>query len=189
MYYRLKYGKNYIFKILVLVIAAVLAELSIWWAMVREESVDWIAGQIVHQPWPYAISEIDDGRIIVGNVLIGFEVTLPAEWQVVKSKHPSFYLGEIDNMTCEVTSSIDKQNEEYDIVKLQSSQPRFFRIYIGGLSALEEEQTTNEGNFIYNIQIPIKNNLIKYTLFASQKDKFSCRQEFEKIRQSFIYYQ
>jgi|GEM_PF-3807671 len=55
MYYRLKYGKYYLIKIIILVLSAVLDELIIWWALIREESVEWIMGQVIHNPSPYAI--------------------------------------------------------------------------------------------------------------------------------------
>ncbi|MFH1523172.1 MAG: hypothetical protein ABIE43_05150 [Patescibacteria group bacterium] len=187
MYYRLKYGKNYIVKIIILVLAAVLGELLIWWGMVREDSVDWIAGKIVHNPWPYAITELEDGKTIVGNVIFGFEVTLPVGWKAQYNKHPTFYLEE-DNLVCEIKSNIVKYNEEIEIGKLLKEQEGFSGTYINGFTAIKKEETTSEGNFIYELQIPIKKDVIIYTMFASKDNQDKCKKEFEIIKRSFLYY-
>lgn len=188
MYYRLKYGKYYFVKIIILVIAAVLGELFIWWGMVREESVDWLAGQILHNPWPYAISEIEDGRIIVGNILQGFEITLPAGWQVKELKHPSFYLGQSEEVMCEVKSNIIRKKEEINVEKLLEENNGFINAYVGGQEAIKKEQTTDQGNFIYELKILLESDIVEYILFADKSNKYECRQDFEKIRRSFIYY-
>ncbi len=188
MYYRLKYGKYYIIKIIILVLVAVLGELFIWWAMVREESVDWLAGQIMHNPWPYAVTQIEDGRTIIGNVIIGFEVTLPAGWQVERLKYPNFYFSRDNELICEIKSDIIKSEEKIEIMELLSQEDNFIRTYVSGLPAIKKEQTTSQGNFIYELQIPIGQDVITYTLFADKDNKYECRQNFEKIRRSFLYY-
>lgn len=188
MYYRLKYGKYYLIKVAVLLVVTALAELFIIGAMFKEDNVDWLIGHVVHNPWPYAITQIEDGRTIIGNVIIGFEVTLPAGWQVERLKYPSFYLSRDDELICEIKSNIIKSREETDVAKLLSQQSGFARIYVGRMGAIKKEQTTSQGNFIYELQIPIGRDIITYTLFADKNNKYECRQNFEKIRRSFLYY-
>jgi len=189
MYYRLKYGKNYGLKIAVLVLAAVLGELLIWWGMVREESADWLVSQVTHIPWSYAITEMEDGRTVIGNVVQGFEVTLPPLWQIKKLKHPSFYLSEGEELVCEIKSDVIKHNGKIGVRELLKEQENFIMTYVGGLPAIKKEQTTSEENFIYELQIPIEKNVIEYTLFASKTNKYKCQQEFDKIRRSWLYYE
>jgi len=188
MYYRLKYGKNYLLKIIVLVLAAVLGELIIWWAMVREESVEWISGRILHQPYAYAITELEDGRVVVGNVIKGFEITLPAGWRTEKLRYPGFYFDRGGELVCEVKSNIVEYKEKINIAKLLNKQEKFIKTSAGITPAIKKEQTTDQGNFIYELQIPLSSSVIQYTLFASQNNKTKCRNYFEQIRKSFIYY-
>lgn len=188
MYYQEKYGKNYLIKIIILVLAAVLGELFIWWAMVREESIDLITDQILHKPWPYAISLMDDDRTVVGNVIIGFEVTLPAGWQVKRLKNPSFFLSDNDMIICEINSDIEKYDEDIGIDELLKKENKFIKIYVNNMPAVKNESSTSEGNFIYKLQIPIDKEVIKYTLFSDKENKNKCRQDFEKIKRSFLYY-
>jgi len=188
MYYRLKYKKNYLIKIIVLVLAAVLGELFIWWGMVREESIDFLSGQILHNPWPYAVSLMEDDRTVVGNVTLGFEIVLPVDWQVKKLKNPSYFLSDNEAIICEINSDIERYDEDIDVDELLKQQNNFTRIYVGNLEAIKNETSTSEGNFIYKLQIPINKDIIKYTLFSNQDNKNKCRLDFEKIRGSFLYY-
>ncbi|MDD5032300.1 MAG: hypothetical protein PHR36_04660 [Patescibacteria group bacterium] len=188
LYYRLKYGKYYLVKVAVLVLAAVLGELVIWWALVREESVDWITGQIIHNPSPYAITQMEDGRTIVGNVVKGFEITLPSGWQARELRSPDFYLNEGENVICEVKSVIKKTGEDVSVASLLKEQEGFSRISAGLTPAIKKEETTEQGNFIYELEIPIGQDIIGYTLFADKDNRNKCRLEFEKIRRSFLYY-
>lgn len=175
-------------KIIILVLAAVLGELIIWWALVREESVEWITGQVVHNPSPYAVTLLEDGRTIVGNVVLGFEVTLPSGWQAKELRSPSFYFNEGEAVVCEVKSNIKRTGEDVNTASLLKEQEGFSRISAGVTPSVKKEETTDEGNFIYNLEIPIGQNVISYTLFAGEADKNQCRLDFEKIRKSFLYY-
>ncbi|MFA4833972.1 MAG: hypothetical protein WC619_03965 [Patescibacteria group bacterium] len=188
MYYRLKYGKYYLVKVVVLVLAAVLGELIIWWALVREESVEWITGQIVHNPSPYAVTLLEDGRTIVGNVVKGFEITLPPGWQAKELRSPSFYLNENEALVCEVKSNIKKTGADVDVASLLKEQEGFTRIFAGLTPAMKKEETTEQGNFIYGLEIPIGQDIISYTLSVSETNKNKCRPYFEQIRKSFLYY-
>ncbi len=188
MYYRLKYKKNYPIKIIALVLAAILGELLIWWGMTREESIDLLAGQILHNPWPYAVSLMEDGRTVVGNVTLGFEIILPAGWQVKDTKNPSYFLSDGETIICEINSDIERYDKDKNVDELLNEQNDFIMTYAGNLAAVKGEETTSEGNFIYKLQIPVNKDVIKYTLFSNKDNKNKCRLDFEKIRGSFLYY-
>jgi len=185
-----KISKNYVLKIIVLMVSTMLGVWLIWYTMVREESIDWISGQIIHQAYPYAITQLEDSRVIVGNVVKGFEVTLPAGWQVKEVKHPIFYYSRNEETICEIKSNIINYKEEVDIDALPREQDKYFtKVYAGKFLVLKSQQTTDQGNFISELQIPVANSLIKYTLFAGKENKNKCYNYFEQIRRSFIYYE
>lgn len=188
MYYRLKYGKYYLVKVAVLVLAAVLGELVIWWALVRDESVDWITGQLVHNPSVYAISQMEDGRIIVGNVLDGFEITLPPAWEAEQQKTPSFSFRVDGQMICEIKSRVKRGKEEASVEKLLGEQSGFAETYAGITPAIKKEGISETGEFIYEIQIPVGRVVVNYVMSAEEDNKNQCRSDFEKIRKSFLYY-
>jgi hypothetical protein len=181
MYYKLKYGKNYIIKIILLVLVALLAEYLIWWALVREESVDWIAGHINHVPSPYAISEMDDGRKVVANVVLGFELLLSDNWEVKNGKNPIFYFkNKKEEYICEVKSEVKRnvalEEKEVYTVKKKSD----FYTYI------KEESMGEE--YLYEYLIEIDEGLITYNLYSNKENKVVCKNEFEKIINTWFYY-
>lgn len=188
MYYRLKYGKYYLAKIIALVLASVLGEFVIWWALVREDRVEWITGQIIHNPSPYAITRLDDGRTIVGNVLKGFEITLPKDWQVEGSRSVNFYFRKENELLCAVENNISKTEQEAGAGDLLKQTTGFSRIYAGITPAVKKEETKESGDFVYNLQIPVGGDIISYTLLADKSNKNICRPYFEQIRKSFLYY-
>jgi len=188
MYYRLKYGKYYLIKIIVLVLAAVLGELIIWWALVREESVDWITGQLVHNPSVYAISQLEDGRIIVGNVLDGFEITLPPGWEAEEKRVPGFSFKVDGQPICEIKSQVKREAGEEGVDELLGEQSGFARIYAGITPAIKKEGISETGKFIYEMQIPVSGVIVSYVMSAEEDNKNQCRPDFEKIRKSFLYY-
>jgi hypothetical protein len=180
MYYKLKYGKNYIFKIVLLVLSALLAEYFIWWAMVREESVDWLAGHINHIPSPYAISEMDDGRKIVGNVILGFELVLSDNWNVENSKNPSFFYNEEDTI-CKINTDIRRNTGIEETEKYKVFKKNDFLIY-------SKENNTESGEYLYEYLIEVEDNFIIYNLSAEKENKNICRNEFEKTIKTWFYY-
>ncbi|MDD5071224.1 MAG: hypothetical protein PHQ42_00585 [Patescibacteria group bacterium] len=188
MYYRLKYGKYYLVKIAILVLVAVAGELIIWWALVREESVEWITGQLVHNPSVYAITQLDDGRTIIGNVLDGFEIILPEGWQAKELRSPNFYFNENGNLLCEIKSKVERRGEDVNVPLLLKEQEGFVRVSAGLTPAVKKEQTTKAGDFIYELQIPLAQSIIRYTMSSGGADRSKCRPYFEQIRKSFLYY-
>jgi len=188
MYYRLKYGKYYLIKIIVLVLVAVLGELIIWWALAREESVDWITGQLVHNPSVYAISQLEDGRIIVGNVLDGFEITLPPGWEAEEKRVPGFSFKVDGQPICEIKSQVKREAREEGVDELLGEQSGFARIYAGITPAIKKEGISETGKFIYEMQIPVSGVIVSYVMSAEEDNKNQCRPDFEKIRKSFLYY-
>jgi len=188
MYYRLKYGKYYLIKIAVLLIVTVVAELSIIYAMAKEDNIDWLVGHVVHNPWPYAITTIEDGRTIVGNVNQGFEITLPVPWKVIRTHHPSFYLYQEEEVICDIKSDLVGFEDTDEAKNFFYEQPKNSQLYVGGWTAISYSETTVENNFINKLSVLIEGDIISYTLFSSSNNKSFCQREFTKIRQSFLYY-
>ena len=48
-------------------------------------------GQVIYNPSPYAIIQLEDERMIVGNVLDGFEIILSPGWEAEEKKVPDFF--------------------------------------------------------------------------------------------------
>lgn len=97
--------KNYTIKILILFIATFVGIFAIWYAMVREESVDWISSQVAHQVSPYAITETDSS-IIIGNVVMGYEFSLPKDFKTVGSRNLTLFIEEAGQKKCEIKHSV-----------------------------------------------------------------------------------
>ena len=188
MYYRLKYGKYYLVKIAVLLTVTVIAELSIIYAMTKENNIDWLVGHVVHNPWPYAITTIEDGRTIVGNIAQGFEITLPVSWQVKRTRHPNFYLYQGEESICDIKSDVINFKNTDEAKEFFYNQSKSSQLYVGGWPAILHSATTIENNFINKLSILIERNIVSYTLFSFSEHKNICEQEFSKIRNSFLYY-
>ncbi len=187
MYYRLKYGKNYLLKIVILTAAALAAEIVVLQAAGRPEDFDIAVGQVNHIPWAYAVTKIEDGRIIVGNISRGFEITLPADWQVRQNKHPSFYLEEEGDLICEIKSDVVKYDSEEEAETARAEG--FTKVYRDGFPAGVKEAITAAGNLIYETRIYLDQAVVKYILFASKPDIARCRQEYNQIMSSWLYYE
>ena len=139
MYYRLKYGKYYLIKIIILVLSAVLDELIIWWALIREESVEWIMGQVIYNPSPYAIIQLEDERMIVGNVLDGFEIILPPGWEAEEKKVPDFF--KVDRQSlCEIKGRVKKEVGKVSVDKLPGGQSGFAKTYADITPAIKKRK-------------------------------------------------
>jgi hypothetical protein len=187
MYYRLKYGKYYLIKIFILVLFAVLGELFIWWALVRDESVDWITSQLVHNPSVYAISQIEDGGTIVGNVLYGFEITLPVGWQAEEKRVPDFNFLVDGQIICRIKTQV-KEDVKKGIDELLKEQSGFSGVYAGLTPSIKKEIIDETGEFIYEVLIPVGGVIVDYNMTSAGKYKNQCRPYFEQIRKSFLYY-
>ncbi len=95
--------RYYSIKIFILLLSTAVGVFVIWWSMIREESADWINGQIVHQVSPFAITATDEGTI-VSNVVSGYEFTVPIELKVSGSKNLTFVAAE-GAINCQIKHS------------------------------------------------------------------------------------
>ena len=93
--------KDFTIKILILFLATFAGIFSIWYALMREESVDWVVGQISHQASPYAVTETEDG-LIISNVLIGYGFDLPKGFKTTGAKNLVLYREEAGVKQCEI---------------------------------------------------------------------------------------
>ncbi|OGF24552.1 hypothetical protein A3H09_00605 [Candidatus Falkowbacteria bacterium RIFCSPLOWO2_12_FULL_45_13] len=94
------YQTDYSIKITVLFLSTLVSIFIIWYALVREESADWISAQIVHQASPYAVTEAADGRLIVDNVVMGYGFNLPRGFKTAGARNLEFYREEDGKKTC-----------------------------------------------------------------------------------------
>lgn len=95
-------SQNYFFKIFVLFVATFTGIFAIWYSLIRAESADWITSQIVHQASPYAVTTADNGEIIIGNALAGYEFKLPLGFKTNGARNLSFYLEDGGVKKCEI---------------------------------------------------------------------------------------
>lgn len=93
--------QNYTLKFLILFLATGAGIFAIWYALMREESVDWLSSQISHQVSPYAVTETEDGLIIT-NVLIGYGFDLPTGFKTTGAKNLVLFREEAGGKKCEI---------------------------------------------------------------------------------------
>jgi len=93
--------KNYTVKFLILFLATFAGIFAIWYVLMREESVDWLSSQIVHQVSPYAITETEDG-LIISNALMGYGFGLPKGFKTNGAKNISFFMEEAGVKKCKI---------------------------------------------------------------------------------------
>ena len=93
--------QNYSAKIIVLFLATLAGIFVIWYALIREQSADWISSQIVHQASPYAVSEIGNG-LIINNVILNYEFRLPRGFKTDGARNLNFFMEEADRQKCEI---------------------------------------------------------------------------------------
>lgn len=92
--------QNYLRKFIILFIATIAAIFAIWYAMIRQESADWITGQVVHQTSPYIVANLNDGTVIIDNVVAGYEISLPKGFKTNGARNLIFYLEEGGRKKC-----------------------------------------------------------------------------------------
>lgn len=95
-------SNNYSVKIIILFVATFIGLFAIWYALVREESVDWITSRVVRQVSPYAVAASDDGEVIIDNVVIGYYFSLPPGFKTTGARNLTFYLEEDGRKKCEI---------------------------------------------------------------------------------------
>ncbi len=171
------------FRIIFLVFITLIAEIIIWWAMIRDGSSNWIASHIVHNPWPYAITEMEDGRIIVGNVIEGFEFTVPSGWNVKKGRHPIFYVEENGNEICNMRMEIEEQEDNLEEILRKNNE--YYKISVNGSSAIEKIENGQNFSTIVKFILPSEKTLTYY-FKADSPNQFKCTSDLEKIKRSFV---
>jgi len=97
--------KNYAIKILFLFLATGAGIFAIWYALMREESVDWVSAQIAHQPSYFAITETDRG-LIISNVLAGYDFNMPKGFKATGARNLDMYMEGEGKKQCEIKHSV-----------------------------------------------------------------------------------
>ncbi len=178
-----------ILKIAFLILITIIAEVVIWWAIIREDSVDWITSRIVHNPWPYAISELDDGRIIVGNVVKDFEITVPTGWEIERSKHPIFYIKDEESgeWVCEMRINIEVRKDGISLDDLLK-EDGYKKISLGEFEATEISERGE--NFFTLVRFPLTDkNILTFDFKAYNSHQGRCAGDWESIKKSFVRYE
>ncbi|MFA6306670.1 MAG: hypothetical protein WCV70_01775 [Patescibacteria group bacterium] len=109
--------QNYTVKFLILFLATGAGIFAIWYALMRDESVDWLSSQIAHQVSPYVIAETADG-LLISNVLMGYGFDLPEGFKTIGAKNISFYMEEAGEKKCEIKHYIKKTGGKINIDNL-----------------------------------------------------------------------
>ena len=107
--------KDFTIKISILFLATFAGIFAIWYALIREESVDWVSAQISHQSSYYAITEIDTG-LAVSNVLIGYDFNLPKGFKAIGIRNLNIYIEEGGLKKCEIKHSYLNANKARGLV-------------------------------------------------------------------------
>lgn len=178
--------KNYFVKIIILSLATIIGVVAIWWAMARQESIDWLSSQILHKPSGYAISLTEEGSTIVTDVINKFQITLPSGFRVIEEGDLIFYVEDQDKSICQTKSQVIKNKEAIDLDILKQQDSSLSETLIGSIKVLEKEQVSSQGDFIYELQIPQNDFIIKFTLTADKVNQERCINYFKGIKKSFI---
>ncbi|MFH1582853.1 MAG: hypothetical protein ABIB72_00850 [Candidatus Falkowbacteria bacterium] len=147
--------KDFTIKILIMFLATGAGIFAIWYALMREESVDWLSSQITHQVSPYAITETKDG-LIISNMLIGYDFELPKGFKTTGAKNLSFFMEDADVKKCEIKHSYlnaDKSNgladDETKLIITSHQQKLVFEL-------VKKEEKNACGRYL----VGIKNSLV-----------------------------
>ena len=178
--------QHYLLKIAILILATLVAELAIWWSMIRPDGVDWLSSQIIHQPYPYAISQLDNGQIAVTNVIKGFTIILPADFQVIESKQPSFYLGQTSQPTCLIKSELASLGQHQNLASLKNQDSNLVETQIDEVAVLKKEWQKDQ-ELIFELYFSQNQSLIKYNLRIDSSQVKECQKYLEKIKQSLSF--
>lgn len=176
--------QNYGLKFGILILSTVSSLFLIWWTMVRQESVDWISGQVVHQPNTYAISTTEQGATVISNVLYNFQIILPVGFKVAESRNPAYYYEADGRTICQVKNYVLSFNSPVILEKLALEDPALSQTQAGRYAAMEKEADTLVG-YVYELAVPLDNNVIRYVLTADQENKPACLKLMQKIKYSF----
>ncbi len=176
--------QNYGLKFGILILSTVTSVFLIWYTMVRQESVDWISGQVMHQPSTYAISTTEQGMTVVSNVLYNFQIILPVGFKVAESKNPVYYYEANGKTVCQVKNYVLSLNSPVILEKLALEDPALSQTQAGRYEAMEKETDTPAG-YVYELAVPLDHNIIRYVLTAGQENKPACLKLMQKIKYSF----
>ncbi|MDD4900926.1 MAG: hypothetical protein PHS62_02315 [Patescibacteria group bacterium] len=146
---------NYYNKIVILFIATFANIFIMWYFLVREESVDWISSQIIHQASPYAMTVAEDGKVIIDNVILGYGFVLPKGFETAGAKNLSFYIMADGGKKCEIK-----------------------HYYVRADKAGGEAADTRK------MIIPFRSNNLIFELTGSEADKSLCAGYLKQIKDS-----
>ena len=86
----------------ILCIATLFNIFIMWYFLIRPESIDWISSQVLHQTSPYVVSAADNGRVVVENPLVGYEVGLPPGFITAGARNLTFFLEKDGQKKCQI---------------------------------------------------------------------------------------
>lgn len=174
----------YKFKIITIILLFILGEILIWFIFVRHESFVWFNKKFNHSTSPYAISKIDDGRVIVSHVIKGFEYILPIGFEAKEEPVLSLNYMEGGQIICQVISQIVE--DDAGVGGLQKKDSNFQNINLNGTNVMESLPTAE--NDAYRLAVGDTNYYIEYSLNADENNQTRCRYFLKQIAKSFRKY-
>ncbi len=175
--------QNYYLKFGILILSTFTSIFLIWYTMVRQESVDWISGQVVHQPNTYAISQTEQGLTVVSNILYNFQIILPAGFKVQESRNPVYYYGKENKIICQIKNQILSYNSQTEALNFIEQDKSLTQAWAGQNQAFKKE--VDDSSYTYVLLVPLDKIVVRFTLTADPENKLTCLKFFERIKASF----
>ena len=146
--------QNYFIKIIILFVVTFAGIFAIWYALIREESVDWLSSQISHQVSPYAVSEIESG-LIISNVVQGYEFILPQGFKTAGARNLVLFIEEVGEKKCEIRHYYLKSDEEVENQTKIILSAKYGKL---AFELINKDQADNCGRYLQAIKDKIEIN-------------------------------
>jgi hypothetical protein len=179
-------NRNYIIKFSILISATIIGMMSIWWTLVREESSEWVSGQILHQPSQYAISKMYDGRFEIVSILRGFSLVSPKDWQAEDERNPIFYLTDEEKRVCEIkTEWINaKKTAQIKSTGILGEQINLSTV-AGNIDGWRKEILNTADKRVFQVSIPVDIAILQLTLSCQLTTEEVCLSGLDELIASF----
>ncbi|MBI4779201.1 hypothetical protein HY797_01975 [Candidatus Falkowbacteria bacterium] len=149
-----KIEKNYTLKIVLLFLATGAGIFAIWYALMREESVDWLSSQISHQASPYAIT-VTENDLIISNVISGYEFILPNKFKTLGSKNLVLFIEEAGKKKCAIRHYYLKSGEALENQAKVVLSAKYGKLVF---ESADKNQTNDCGKYLLEIKKNIEIN-------------------------------
>jgi len=170
-------------KIIAIILFFILGEFLIWFIFVRQESFIWMNEKLNHNVSPYAISQIDDGRVIVSHVVKRFEYILPIGFEIKEEPMLKINYKEGGKNICQVVSLVvDVKN---GINGLKQKDDSYHDISVNGTNVMESLPTEDSP---YRLAVFGEDYYVENSLIATEENQTRCQYFIKQIVKSFRKY-